>query len=126
MRTVKTLKPGQKGTRKLLTRFGPSLLCVRYRYDEDNREHLKTVELVVQGWSREREAECLGSRTPGAKARDVATRRVALRIDWWERDVQQRVKSAGGRWDPVSRVWILRRDTAERLDLLSRVVGGGG
>ena len=40
--------------------------------------------------------------------------------------VQRRVKSAGGRWDPVSRVWMLRRDTAERLDLLSRVVGGGG
>ena len=35
-------------------------------------------------------------------------------------DVQRRVKSAGGRWDPVSRVSILRRDTAERLDLLSR------
>ena len=128
MRTVKTLKAGQKGTKELLTRFGPSLLCVRYRYDEDRREHLKTVELVVERRSREREAECLGSRRPDARAGPgcIATRRVALRIGWWERDVQQRVKSAGGRWDPVSRVCILRRDTAERLDLLSRVVGGGG
>ncbi len=48
MRTVKTLKPGQKGTKELLTRFGPSLLYVRYRYDEDRREHVKTVELVVR------------------------------------------------------------------------------
>ncbi len=38
MRTVKTLKPGQKGTKELLRRFGPSLLNVRYRYDEDRRE----------------------------------------------------------------------------------------
>ena len=82
--------------------------------------------MVVQRRSREREAECLGSRTPGARTGDVATRRVALRIDWWERDVQRRVKSAGGRWDPVRRVWILRRDVAERLDLLPRAVGGGG
>ncbi len=36
------------GTKELLTRFGPSLLYVRYRYDEDRREHVKTVELVVR------------------------------------------------------------------------------
>ncbi len=29
MRTLKTLKPGQDGTKELLTRFGPSLLYVR-------------------------------------------------------------------------------------------------
>ena len=126
MRTLKTLKLGRKGSKELLARYGASLLRVRYRYDEDSREHLKTVELVVQRRSREREAECLGSRTPGARAEGVATRRVALRIGWRERDVQRRVKSAGGRWDPVRRVWILQRDVAERLDLLPRVVGGGG
>ncbi len=146
MRTVKTLKPGQKGTKELLTRFGPSLLCVRYRYDEGRRERLKTVELVVERRSQEREAECPGSRSsgarmpgarmpgarmpgarmPGARAGGVATRRVALRIGWRERDLQRRVKSAGGRWDPGRRVWIVRRDAAERLDLLARVVGGGG
>ena len=131
MRTVKTLKPGQKGTKELLTRFGPSLLYVRYRYDEDSREHVKTVELVVQRRSRKSEAECLGSRTagarkPGARAGGVAARRVALRIGWRERDLQQRVKSAGGRWDPVRRVWMLRRDLVERLELMPRVVGGGG
>ncbi len=69
MRTVKTLKPGQKGTKELLTRFGPSLLYVRYRYDEDSREHVKTVELVVQRRSREGEAECLGSQASGASQR---------------------------------------------------------
>ena len=126
MRTVKTLKPGQKGTKELLTRFGPSLLYVRYRYDEDSREHVKTVELVVQRRSREGEAECLGSRTAGARAGGVAARRAALKIGWRERDLQQRVKSAGGRWDPVRRVWMLRRDVAERLELMPRVVGGGG
>ena len=131
MRIVKPVKPGQKGTRQLLARYGPSLLCVRYRYDEDTRERLKTVELVVQGYSRtvlrpRREPECPGSRKSGGQAGGLAARRVALRIGWRERDLRSRIKSAGGWRDPVKRVWVLRRDVAERLDLLHRVVGGGG
>ncbi len=138
MRTIKTLKPGQDGTKKLLARFRPSLLCVRYRYDEGRREHVKTVELVVQRRSREGGAQCLGSRASDARtsletgpvsssgARAAPARRVALRIGWRERGLQQRVKSAGGQWDPVRRVWCLQRAVAERLDLLPRVVGGGG
>ncbi|MCP3997046.1 MAG: hypothetical protein GY722_18580 [bacterium] len=134
----KTLKPGQKGTKGMLKRYGPSLLNVRYRYDEARREHVKTVEIVVQRRSREGEAECSGTRASGARASGTQVaggrsarsgagtpRRVALRIGRRERVLQQRVKSAGGRWDPVRRVWFLRRDEAERLDLLPRVVGGG-
>lgn len=138
MRTVKTLKPGQDGTKELLKRFGPSLLNVRYRYDEDRREHVKTVELVVQRRPRDTEADGSGARASGARepleagsvgrsgVGGFSRRRVALRIGWRERDLQQQVKSAGGQWDPVRRVWLLRRDVAERLDLLSRVAGGGG
>ncbi len=84
MRTTKTLKPGQKGTKELVTRFGPSLLLVRYRYDEDRRENLKTVELVVQRRSRDRdrEGECRRSQPAG---------RSALRPAGWH------CVSAGGR-----------------------------
>ena len=137
MRTLRTLKPGQWGTKGLLARHGASLLCVRYRYDEDTREHLKTVELIVQRRSRaatraaspangtlERGAESNGSREPGGRAAVAARRKVALRIGLRERDLQRRVKSAGGRWDPDRRVWFVRRDVVERLDLLGRVAGG--
>jgi len=34
VRTLKTLKPGQAGTKALLALYGRGLLCVRYRYDE--------------------------------------------------------------------------------------------
>ncbi len=135
MRTTKTLKPGQDGTKKLLARFGRDLLCVRYRYDEARREHLKTVELVVERRAREGELGCQGSRAPAGRAPSArphappaggfAARPVALRIHWRERDLRQRVKSAGGRWDPDRQVWMLRRDVAERLDLMRRAVGGG-
>ncbi len=116
MRTLKTLKPGQDG---------PSLLCVRYRYDEGTRERVKTVELVVERKARGGEGEGPGSRASGARAAGVARRRVALRIGREERGLQRRVKSAGGRWDPDRRVWMVRRDAVEQLDLTRRVVGGG-
>ncbi len=120
MRTLRPLNPGQGGTKGLLRQHGPSLLCVRYRYDEE------TVELEVQRRRREREADCAGARKSGGRPAGAVDRSVALPVDWRERDLQWRVKSAGGRWDPGRRVWIRRRDAAERLDLLHRVVGGGG
>ncbi|MEE8526923.1 MAG: hypothetical protein V3T72_23560 [Thermoanaerobaculia bacterium] len=95
MRTLKTLKPGQKGTNELLAGYGPSLL-------------------------RARGSPKLGGQTGGD-----APQNVALRIGWRERDLRWRVKSAGGQWDPGRRVRMLRRDMAKRLDLLHRVVGGG-
>ncbi len=125
MRTLKTLKPGRDGTKELWTRFGADLLYVRYRYDEDSRERVKTVELVVDRKPRDDEGEEPGSRTSRSRAAGFASRRVALKIGWKEKGLQQQVKSAGGRWDPDRRLWMLRRDAAERMDLMRRVVGGG-
>ncbi len=48
MKTHTHLKPGQKGTRKLVEKYGASLLCVRYRYDEIRGVRLKTVEIIVE------------------------------------------------------------------------------
>ena len=36
-----TLKPGQKETRRLATRYGDRLVCVRYRYDKVKRKRYK-------------------------------------------------------------------------------------
>ena len=124
MRTLKTLKPGKRGTRDLLTQYGSSLLYVRYRCDEETGEGRKTVELVVDRRWPARASDGPAPGRPGVRTGGAGRRKVALRIDVWERDLQRRVKSAGGRWDPMRRVWVLRRDLAERLDLLHRVVGG--
>ncbi len=45
MRTGATLRPHQRGAQKLLAQYGDRLLCVRYRYDEQHKTRLKTVEL---------------------------------------------------------------------------------
>lgn len=42
------LKPGQKGTKALVEKYGDDLVCVRYRYDEASRTRLKTVEIIVE------------------------------------------------------------------------------
>ncbi len=97
VRTLRTLKPGQNGT-----------------------------SLVVQRRRREPEADSPGPRKLGGHAGAAKIRRVALRIGWRERTLRWRVKSAGGWWHPVRRVWILKADVAERLELLHRFVGGGG
>ena len=125
MRIVKTVKPGQKGTKELLSRYGATLLCVRYRYDEATCESLKTVELVVKRRSLKHEAERLEAVKRGGRSAGAGRRRVALRIGPREKELQSRVRSAGGRWDRVRRVWFLRRDAAERLGLERRIVGRG-
>jgi hypothetical protein len=35
--------------------------------------------------------------------------------------LQRRVKSVGGRWNPVRRLWELRRDQALKLGLIDRI-----
>jgi len=43
MKTQTHLKPGQKGTKRLVEKYDDTLLCVRYRYDESRGVRLKTV-----------------------------------------------------------------------------------
>jgi hypothetical protein len=43
MKSRLSLKPGRKGTKKLVEQYGTSLLYVRYRYDEVRGVRLKSV-----------------------------------------------------------------------------------
>ena len=48
MKTRLILKPGRPGTKSLVKKYGDALLCVRFRYDAESRQRLKTVELIVE------------------------------------------------------------------------------
>ena len=48
MNKIRTLKPGQPGTKNLYDFYGDKLLCVRYRYNYEKMECIKTVELVIE------------------------------------------------------------------------------
>jgi hypothetical protein len=120
IRTVR--KPGDPGTRKLLAQYGERLVCIRYRYDAARRKRFKTIELIVteEDWHPPApHPEDDGSTRPAPKR--YATRRLGIRIAYDEADLRQRIKAAGGLWDPSQRMWFLPEEEVRRLGLVQRV-----
>lgn len=105
------LKPGQKGTKRLLAQYGDRLICVRYRYDAQRKKRFKTVELLVaeRGWEP-------------PKPPIASDQIVGLRVAFAEVAVRDRVKQAGGTWNPEQRLWQLRYARVVALGLNHRVV----
>ena len=108
-----TLRPGQLGTKGPLARYGKRLVCVRYRYDEQTRQRVKTVELIENStnWGA------------GDTSRDCEGM-TAVRVDWKDLELGRKVKAAGGKWEPAKRVGALSREQVRRLGLEERVVEG--
>ena len=61
------LKPGQKGTKQYVEKYGDALVGVRYRYDKARGLLLKTVELVIEEDSPKDPARRRRSRNPDQK-----------------------------------------------------------
>jgi hypothetical protein len=97
MRTRLILKPGQPGTKRLTEKYGDALLCIRFKYDRESRQRLKTVELVVEKteW------------TP-PPPRYTADTLVPLRIDAFDMLARSQAKTAGGRWNPEKKLWFVK------------------
>lgn len=95
MKSRLNLKPGQKGTKHLVEKYGKSLLYVRYRYDENRGVRLKTVEIVVEEkpWD------------PLLQLRDEEI--VPVIVNFSEIDLRDRLKAAGGRWNPDEKLWFV-------------------
>lgn len=107
---LRKMKPGQPGTKQLAAQYGDRLVCVRYRYDAQNRKRIKTVELVVA------ETEWL----PPAE-RFAPDEIVWLRIGFVERAQQQQLRAAGGQWDSKRCVWRIRYEVAVKLGLAANI-----
>ncbi len=98
--SVKTrliLRSGQPGTKSLVKKYGDALLCVRFRYDAESRQRLKTVELIVErtNW------------TPPAPHYTTDTL-VPLQIEAFDMPTRLQVKAAGGRWNPEKKLWFVK------------------
>ena len=96
MKTRVNLKPGQKGTKRLVDRYGDALICVLYRYDAKPNRQYKTVEIIVS------ESEWT---PPPAKYPDGAL--VPLKIGINETSLQSQVRAVGGRWNKQQQVWFV-------------------
>ena len=146
METRATRRPGQKGTRTHAERYGDRLLYVRYRYDPETNTRVTTVELIVDrrpagpasprqasanaalpagasARTPESETTAIGARALGTtRSRSLGPGLVALRIKARETALREKVKGAGGYWDPNLGFWVLRVDRARALGLASRLV----
>lgn len=91
------LKPGQKGTKALVEKYGDALICVRYRYDETSRTRIKTVELIV-------EKKELSS----TQKKSEDDRIVPVQIAFSETTLINIAKKMGGRWDPEVKLWYIQ------------------
>ena len=146
-----TLRPGQKGTKKLVARFGERPICVRYRYDTARKKRFTTRELIVDetDWMPStpistQTSTSAATETPTAIAVEMpATARtrpggepywgapalVGLRVGFEVAALREKVKATGAEWKPQQRLWLLRRDRAIGLGLQDRIatpLGGKG
>jgi hypothetical protein len=97
VKTRLILKPGQRGTKSLMEQYGDALLCVRFRYDAESRQRLKTVELIVERaeWTPPRQAYTADTLVP-------------LHIHAADMPMRSQAKAAGGRWNPEKKLWLVK------------------
>jgi hypothetical protein len=107
---IRTLRPGDPGTRGLLAQFGDRLVAVRYVYDSETGKRTKTVELRVE------EADWAPARLKIAPDQPVG-----VRIGFEELELRETVKASGGKWDRTLQVWVLPYRKVKALGLCGRI-----
>ncbi|MDO8789902.1 MAG: hypothetical protein Q7J42_17640 [Sulfuritalea sp.] len=99
---LKKLSPAAAGAKRLATRYGSSLVCVRYREDTARGRRLTTVELIVD-------------------ERPLPPP-VAVRVAYQEVEMRNQVKDAGGIRDGKRKLWLLPRAAVRKLKLTHRII----
>jgi len=108
MKAYAHLKPGQYGTKQLLEKYGESLLCVRYRFDETRGMKLKTVEIIVDEKPLRR---------PRFKDDDL----VPVHVAYDETELRQQLRAMRGRWDAERKLWYVRYGLIRGTPLAERL-----
>ena len=109
MKSYCHVKPGQNGSKRLTEQYGDRLLCVRYRYDEQRRMRVKTVEIIVE----ERPWQ------PPFRFRDDDL--VPVTVGFEETTLREKLRKARGTWDPQERVWMVTYGKVRGTELESRI-----
>ena len=96
MKIEKVIKPGRPGTKKWVEKYGKDLVCIRYRVDEPGNRRLKTVEIIIN------------EKRPAKKRGNIpANKLMPLKISYNETYLRKLVRSAGGKWNSINKVWEL-------------------
>jgi hypothetical protein len=106
-RVIKTLAPGQPGTLKLIREHGETLVCVRYRMDQERRRRYTTVELIVEA-------------APLREHRAADRKIYAVRTRPEEKHLRAALQAMGAKWNSAQRHWITSARVVRMLDLQDR------
>ncbi len=110
-RTRLTRRPGASGTKKLVREYGERLVAVRYRYDEERGERMKTVELAV---------ETVPWRQNGQPGRSESEKHVCVRLRPGEDLLRRALLLAQCRYDAETGTWSVSKEIARSLGLADR------
>ena len=112
MKSRLNLKPGQNGTKKLVEKYGKSLLYVRYRYDESLGLRLKTVEIIVEQkpWQ------------PSLRIQDDEI--IPVNVYFSETALREKLKRLGGKWNPEEKSWFVPYGSIRGTELEERIPQG--
>ena len=109
MKSYCHLKPGQKGTQRLVAQYGAALLCVRYRYDAKRGVRLKTVELIVE----ERPAR----RSCRFGDDDLAP----VAVGFEETALREKLRQLRAKWEPRLKLWLVPYRLVRGTELEARI-----
>jgi hypothetical protein len=111
MKSIKTVQPGQNGTKGLVKKYGDKLFCVRYRYNPKAKQCLKTIEIIISRKAWEPKTD----KPPPNKI-------VSIKVKYGEVHIGRLVKSAGGIWNREHKCWEIRYDQVVALGLEDRMI----
>ncbi|MFH0974950.1 MAG: hypothetical protein V1874_04110 [Spirochaetota bacterium] len=111
MKIKRKLIPGEPGTKRWVEKFGKDLLCIRYRYDENQNIKLTTAEIIVNKNTWERNSKKI-----------PPNKKMNIRINYEESRLAGIVKAAGGRWNRQKKLWELAYKEVLALGLEKRIV----
>ena len=109
MKTKLIRKAGQNGTKKLVSKYGNRLVCIRYRYDEIRKKKYKTIELIIEenDWEPRNKLK-----------RDEL---VCVHVDLNERELRKRIIDAGGKLNHESKLWEIYYENVLQLGIEDRI-----
>lgn len=114
MDVIKTLKPGDPGTKALKKRYGDRLVCVRYRKDDALNRRYTTVELIVDEGPLEKNKQY-------RLAPEERALVVSIHIARGDNETRRRVIEAGGVYLSDRKLWALPLGKVVKLGLISRM-----
>lgn len=100
---VKRLAAGAPGTKRLQSRYGDNLVCVRYRDDPNTGNRLTTVELIID------------ERPPNPRI-------LWVDIGYAKAELCRQIIAAGGTWNNKTKIWRIPPAAVTALGLDNYVV----